>query len=64
MVLGFSKVDYTAGEGSEVAGVTVELLFGQLGRSIAVWVNNTIESTATIGQGVQDILIFEGSLHQ
>ena len=51
VVLGFSQVDYTVSEGSEV-GVRVDLLFGQLERSVAVLVNSTQESTATLGQGV------------
>ena len=51
VVLGFSQVDYTVSEGSE-SGVRVDLLFGQLERSVAVLVNSTQESTATLGQGV------------
>ena len=54
VVLGFSQADYTTEERAEHEGVAarVELLFGQLERSVAVWINSTQESTAIPGQGM------------
>ena len=52
VVLGFSQLEYTTSEKAEVIEVTVEVLFGQLERSVAVLVNSTYQSTATPGQGI------------
>ena len=41
-----------AGELSEATSVRVQVLFGQLERSVAVWINSTEASTATPDQGV------------
>ena len=51
VVLGFSQLDYTTSENVESVGVRVEVMLGQLQRSVAVWVNSTQHSTATPGQG-------------
>ena len=52
VVLGFDRVNYFADEFSEAALVRVQVLFGQLERSVAVWINSTEASTATPNQGV------------
>ena len=52
VVLGFSQLEYMTSEKVEVIQVTVEVLFGQLERSVAVWVNSTHQSSATPGQGI------------
>ena len=54
VVLGFTEMDHVTNEVaiSQVGVVVrVELLHGQLERSIAVWVNSTQDSTATPDQG-------------
>ena len=53
VILGFERDDYFTGELSEAGAlVRVEVLFGQLERSVAVWINSTEASTATPNQGV------------
>jgi hypothetical protein len=52
VVLGFERVNYFTDEFSEAALVSVEVLFGQLERTVAVWINSTQASTATPNQGV------------
>jgi hypothetical protein len=53
VALGFERVNYFTGESSEAAAfVRVEVLYGQLERSVAVWINSTEASTATPNQGV------------
>ena len=51
-------MDYITNERAQHEGlmVSVDLLFGQLERSVAVWINSTLESTATPGQGLWDKL--------
>ena len=53
-MLGFSQTEYITDERPQVEGleVSVEVLFGQLERSVVVWINSTQESTATPGQGI------------
>ena len=55
-MLGFSQVDYITDERPQLEelGVSVEVLFGRLERSVVVWINSTQESTATPGQGLWD----------
>ena len=53
VVLGFDQTDYTIGELSEGGAVVrVGVLFGQLERTVAIWINSTEPSTATANQGV------------
>ena len=52
VVLGFDRVNYFTDEFSEAALVRVQVLFGQLERSVAIWINSTEASTATPNQGV------------
>ena len=58
VVLGFTQLDYVIDESTDgEVGVRVEVLHGQLERSIAVWVNSTQDSTATPNEGnVQSLL--------
>ena len=42
------------GSGGEV-GVRVEVLLGELERSIAVWINSSQDSTATPNQGLVQV---------
>ena len=57
VVLGFSQVDFTTNENVEGVGVRVEVMVGQLERSVAVWVNSTQQSTATPGQGASTMTL-------
>ena len=54
VVLGFSQTEYVTDERPQLEGlgVSVEVLFGQLERSVVVWINSTQDSTATPGQGI------------
>ena len=57
VVLGFSQVDFTTSENVEGVEVRVEVMVGQLERSVAVWVNSTQQSTATPGQGASTMTL-------
>ena len=66
VVLGFSQVDYITDERPqhEGLGVGVDVLFGQLEQSVAIWINSTKQSTATPGQGMWDKLYLYYHTHR